>query len=70
VQILKILGLGTLFFLLISIALTAFFGSTTGGAVALSAVKAGAVEALYSPYLWLTVVIAYGAAIWLVKRHA
>ena len=66
----KILGLGTLFLLLIvaaHIVVGALLGKTqvSHAAVGLSALTAGTV---YNPYFWLTIVVAYGAATWAVKR--
>jgi hypothetical protein len=69
-QMLKIFGLGTLFLLLIVVAhigIGVLLGKTqvSHAAVGLSALTAGTV---YNPYFWLTIVAAYGAAIWVVKR--
>jgi hypothetical protein len=40
----------------------------TGHAIALSAVVAGILEALFSPMTWLVIVVAFGAAFFLVRR--
>jgi hypothetical protein len=72
-QVLKIVGLGTLFLLLI-IAAHTIIGALLGknqvsyhAAVGLSALTAGTV---YNSYFWLSIVVAYGAAIWVVKRSS
>ena len=70
-QILKVIGLGTLFWVCILI-MHAVVGMVLGrhashAAVALSALRAGTI---YNPYFWLTLLVAYGAAFWLIKRHA
>jgi hypothetical protein len=69
-RILKIVGLGTLFFFIISIAV-GLFGLMLGerpsnAGVALSALTAGTI---YNPYFWLAVLVAYGAAFWIVMKR-
>jgi hypothetical protein len=72
--VVKIFGLGTLFLILIVIAhisIGVFFGKTqtSNAGVGLSALTAGlAAGTVYNPYFWVSVVVAYGAAIWIVKR--
>lgn len=67
----KIFGLGTLFFFVIFVA-HIIIGAALGkvqrmnAAVGLSALIATTV---YNPYFWLTVLVAYGAAFWVVIKY-
>jgi hypothetical protein len=63
--ILKIVGLGSLFLFLIFIGHAVVGGHRTAGSPSLSALKAGTI---YNPYFWLTFLIAYGTAFWVVRR--
>jgi hypothetical protein len=70
-QALKVFGLGTLFLILLvvlSFVVAAVRGNVQHGtAVGLSALRVGTV---YNPLFWLTLIVAYGAAYWIVKRYA
>ena len=70
-KILKIIGLGTFLFLVISIGVGAASGTMrhSSAAVGLSAMRAGMLETLFNPYFWLTIIVAYGAAFWIVRRQ-
>ena len=63
-QILKVVGVGSLFLFLIFIG-HAVFGHRSNASPSLSALTAGTI---YNPYFWLTVLVAYGAAFWVVRR--
>jgi Na+-driven multidrug efflux pump len=65
-QVLKILGLGTLLLLLIGFVNSLFVGRSSGTA-SLSALKAGSI---HNPYFWLALALAYGVAVWVVKYRS
>ena len=74
---LKTFGLGTLFLLaafFAYIVVAAVFGkvhveTSSAHAIGASALIAGLIEAtIFNVWFWLLVVVAYGAAFWIVKR--
>lgn len=74
-QVLKVIGLGTVFFVVITaIQITAgiVMGNArvaTVTATSVSAMTAGLTQStVYNPYFWLALLVAYGAAVWVVKN--